>query len=384
MDGVGPHGEPREARDGDHRAQPADRPRRRHDERLHHHHPVAGPPRRHPERPGRSRGMDARPLRPQAPADRDQRGAETSSQIPAPAALAARLAAVNRERDGRRLRSRTSTSAGSRSWSRTAVPGRRTGRPWSRCRSRSSMRRSRASCGRWPGSAAFLLLAGGLAALFTARQVERPLRIAVRSGHGSEEAGQRTVRAIARPPGGGAPTHRPRAARLDGPAPRRGEPRACGLEAEVRQSPAGRKTVAEIEGPARPRRCGNCASSPTCCIRRTWRRTVSRPRCGSSPKGSRGGRGSSRGSGFRRRSTTLRRTSSVRSCGWCRRRSPTSIAMPAPRTCRSMPGSCPDGWSSASATTDRAWRARSGPTGRSGWASALRACAPAWSSSAAT
>ena len=70
---------------------------------------------------------------------------------------------------------------------------------------------------------------------------------AVRSGHGSEQTGQRIVRATARPPGGGAATHRPRAARLDGAAPRGGEPRAARLEAKVRQSPAGRKALAEVE-----------------------------------------------------------------------------------------------------------------------------------------
>jgi hypothetical protein len=48
VDGVGSHGESREARDRGHRSQPADQPRRRSDERLHHHHPVAGPPRGHP------------------------------------------------------------------------------------------------------------------------------------------------------------------------------------------------------------------------------------------------------------------------------------------------------------------------------------------------
>ena len=232
-------------------------------------------------------------------------------------------------------------TVGSRSLSPSAVRARRTGRAWWRCRWPISMHRSRrpVADGRTGGSSS--CSPAGLAAWFTARQVEQPLRALSDQVTGAknqvselsgqllalqEEERQRIAREL----------HDSTAQHLV--AANLGLASLEGASAE----PGGPQGLGGGRGPARPRRCGNCASSPTCCIRRTWRRTASRPRCGISPRALRGGRGSSPGSGFRRRLTTCRRSSSGRSCAWCRRRSPTCIAMPMPRMCRSMPGSCPD------------------------------------------
>ena len=125
---------------------------------------------RHPGRPGVGR-LDEGRLRPRLPAHRDRRGwAEGigDPRLPGPHAPRRRRP---EQHDGRRHRGRRRARApGSRCLS---PRGRRTGRPPSPCRSPSSTRRSRAFCGRWPGRRRFSC-SPAVAALFTARQVERP------------------------------------------------------------------------------------------------------------------------------------------------------------------------------------------------------------------
>jgi signal transduction histidine kinase len=104
------------------------------------------------------------------------RGAETSSWIPAPAALAARLAAVTGSETASGLIEAVDErgipvlvayrGSGATSWTTVVtvplaiVEAPVTGALW-----------------QMAGMASFLLLAGGLAALFTTRQMERPLRV---------------------------------------------------------------------------------------------------------------------------------------------------------------------------------------------------------------
>ena len=76
-----------------------------------------------------------------------------------------------------RGRSRPSMTVGSRSSSPTAVRARRTGRAWSRCRWPISMHRSPPPCGGWPDRRLSSCSPEGLAAWFTARQVEQPLQV---------------------------------------------------------------------------------------------------------------------------------------------------------------------------------------------------------------
>ena len=193
---------------------------------------------------GWMKGLYDRKLQPIV-ADRD---GHKGSDLPAPAALAARLADAGPDStitgtieavDDRGVPVLVAfRRSGATNWtSAVAVPLADLNAPVT------------AALWRMAGPAALLLLAGGLAAWFTARQVEQPLRDVVRSGHRREETGQRIVRAIARPPGRGAATHRPRAARLDGAAPRGGKPRARQTWRErSSQIPAGRRALAEVEG----------------------------------------------------------------------------------------------------------------------------------------
>ena len=178
-------------------------------------------------------------LRSQAPADRGRPGRSQRVRSPGPAALVARLADAGPDStitgtieavDDRGVPVLVAfRRSGATNWtSAVAVPLADLNAPVT------------AALWRMAGPAAFLLLAGGLAAWFTARQVEQPLRALVRSGHRREQTGQRIVRAIARPPGGGAATHCPRTARLDGAAPRGGEPGARKPRGNGRRNPGGR------------------------------------------------------------------------------------------------------------------------------------------------
>ena len=191
------------------------------------------------------------------------------------------------------------------------------------------------------GMAAFLLLAGGLAALFTARQVERPLRtlsdqVTGANNKVSELSGQLLAlqeeerQRIARELHDSTAQHLV-AANLG----------LSGLEAEVRQSPAARKTCAEIEGllteALRELRIFTYLLHPPNLAKDGLQATLRE-----FAEGFAGRTGLVARIRIPEEVDDLRRSSSVRSCGWCRRRSPTSIGTPVPRTCRSMPGSCPD------------------------------------------
>ena len=190
---------------------------------------------------GSTRGLYDRKLQPIV----TTRGAETSSRIPVPGALAARLAANSGEMaegliediDERGIPILIAyRSSGATNWTTVvAVPLVLVNAPVT------GVLRQMA------GMAAFLLLAGGLAALFTARQVERPLRTLSDQVTGAnnqvnelsgqllalqEEERQRIAREL----------HDSTAQHLV--AANLG---LSALEAEVRQSPAGRKILAEVE-----------------------------------------------------------------------------------------------------------------------------------------
>ncbi|GEO18949.1 sensor histidine kinase [Microvirga aerophila] len=190
---------------------------------------------------GSTRGLYDRKLQPIV----TTRGAETSSRIPMPHALAARLAANGSETvegliedvDERGVPVLVAyRGSGATNWTTVvAVPISLVNAPVT------GVLRQMA------GMATFLVLAGGLAALFTARQVEQPLRALsdqvtgankkVRELSGQllalqEEERQRIAREL----------HDSTAQHLV--AAHLG---LSSLEAEVRQSPAGRKILAEVE-----------------------------------------------------------------------------------------------------------------------------------------
>jgi two-component system NarL family sensor kinase len=191
---------------------------------------------------GSTRGLYDRKLQPIV----TTRGAETSSRIPMPGALAARLAAANGNETVEGLIEDVDErgvpvlaayrGSGATNWTTVvAVPLSLVNAPVT------GVLRQMA------GMAAFLLLAGGLAALFTARQVEQPLRTLSDQVTGAkkqvselsgqllalqEEERQRIAREL----------HDSTAQHLV--AAHLG---LSGLEAEFRQSPAGRKTLAEVE-----------------------------------------------------------------------------------------------------------------------------------------
>jgi signal transduction histidine kinase len=191
---------------------------------------------------GSTRGLYDRKLQPIV----TTRGAETSSQIPLPRALASRLAGNGsgtvdgfvEDVDERGVPVLVAyRGSGATDWTTVvAVPLSLVNAPVT------GVLRQMA------GMAAFLVLAGGLAALFTARQVEQPLRSLSDQVTGankkvSELSGQLLAlqeeerQRIARELHDSTVQHLV-AANLG----------LSGLEAEVRQSPAGRKTLAEIEG----------------------------------------------------------------------------------------------------------------------------------------
>jgi signal transduction histidine kinase len=174
------------------------------------------------------------------------RGAETSSRIPMPGGLMARLSANGGEAvegfiedvDERGVPALVAyRSSGATNWTTVvAVPLSLVNAPVT-----GALRQI-------TGMAAFLVLAGGLAALFTARQVERPLRTLSDQVMGAnqrvselsgqllalqEEERQRIAREL----------HDSTAQHLVA-----ANLALSGLEAEVRRSPAGRKTLVEVEG----------------------------------------------------------------------------------------------------------------------------------------
>jgi signal transduction histidine kinase len=175
------------------------------------------------------------------------RGAETSSRVPMPVALAARLATANgnetvegliEDVDERGIPVLVAyRNSGATNWTTmVAVPLSGVNAPVA------------GALRQMAGMAAFLLLAGGLAALFTARQVEQPLRtlsdqVAGANNKVSELSGQLLAlqeeerQRIARELHDSTAQHLV-AANLG----------LSGLEAEVRQSPAGHKTLREVEG----------------------------------------------------------------------------------------------------------------------------------------
>jgi two-component system, NarL family, sensor kinase len=173
------------------------------------------------------------------------RGAETSSRVPIPGNLAARLAAIGGETvegliedvDERGVPVLVAyRSSGATNWTTVvAVPLSDVNAPVA------------GALRQMAGMAAFLLLAGGLAALFTARQVEQPLRtlsdqVTGANNQVSELSGQLLAlqeeerQRIARELHDSTAQHLV-AANLG----------LSGLEAQVRESPAGRKTLAEVE-----------------------------------------------------------------------------------------------------------------------------------------
>ncbi|MPR10519.1 histidine kinase [Microvirga tunisiensis] len=188
---------------------------------------------------GTTRGLYDRSLQPIV----TTRGGETSSRIPVPNALVARLAGNGSAAEGLIVDTDERgvpvlvayRSSGATNWTTVvAVPLSLVNAPVM------GVLRQMA------GMAAFLVLAGGLAALFTARQVEQPLRTLSDQVTGAkkqvselssqllalqEEERQRIAREL----------HDSTAQHLV--AANLG---LAGLEAEVRESPAGRKTLAEV------------------------------------------------------------------------------------------------------------------------------------------
>jgi hypothetical protein len=233
--------------------------------------------------------------------------------------------------------------------------------------------------------AALLVLAGGLAALFTARQVERPLRTLshlVSKAQGEvtqlseqllalqEEERQRIAREL----------HDSTAQSLV--VANLGLAR---LEREVEQGPAARKLVAQIEvlldRALQELRVFTYLLHPPNLAEDGLKATLEE-----FIDGFAGRTGCGRGSGFPAGSTTPRRRSSAPFFGWCRRRWPTFIAMPGPQRFRSMrnwqagKSSCESVTTAGASVNLRATSRSAGP----GWASASQACAPGCGSSTAT
>ena len=196
---------------------------------------------------------------------------------------------------------------------------------------RSSTRRSRVSCGRWRDRRR------SSSSSAASRPCSRPVRSSARCGRSRTWSRRRRARS---------PNSRRNCSRLQEEERQRIARELhdstaqhlvatnLGLMRVGRADPAEpgcRSRRARISGTCLTGRFWSCASSPTCSTRLISPTRVFRRRCGSSSTGSRGGRDCRRASGSPTPWTRLRQTSSVRSCGWCRRRSPTSIAMPGPR-----------------------------------------------------
>ena len=192
---------------------------------------------------GSTRGLYDRRLQPIV----TTRGGETSSRIPMPGALAARLAAVNgngtadgfiEDVDERGIPVLVAyRSSATTNWTTVvAVPLAHVNAPVT------GVLRQMA------GMAAFLLLAGGLAAWFTARQVERPLRTLSDQVTGAKN---RSVNCpdncspSRRRSGSASPASCTTRRRSTSWRQTSGSP---SLEGAVSQIPAGRKALAEVEG----------------------------------------------------------------------------------------------------------------------------------------
>ena len=224
------------------------------------------------------------------------------------------------------------------------------------------------------GPAAFLLFAGGLAALFTTRQFERPLRslshlvteaksqvteLSEQLLALQEEERQRIAREL----------HDSTAQHLV--AANLGLAR---LERELRPNPSARKTFEEIgdllDRALMELRIFTYLLHPPKLASDGLRATLVEFIEGFAERTELTARIRISGGGRRR----VRQTSSDRSCAWCRKRSPMFIAMREPLRCVSVPGSLLDAWFSGSATMAGVCRCRRIPTDGSGWASVSRAC----------
>jgi two-component system, NarL family, sensor kinase len=312
------------------------------------------------------------------------RGPETSSHIPVPDAVAARLAGGNPTATAEGLLEGIDErgipvlvayrSSGATNWTAVVeVPLAFVNAPVTGVLRQMAV------------PAALLVLAGGLAALFTARQVERPLRTLshlVSKAQGEvtqlseqllalqEEERQRIAREL----------HDSTAQSLV--AANLGLAR---LEREVEQGPAARKLVAQIEvlldRALQELRVFTYLLHPPNLAEDGLKATLEE-----FIDGFAGRTGCGRGSGFPAGSTTPRRRSSAPFFGWCRRRWPTFIAMPGPQRFRSMrnwqagKSSCESVTTAGASVNLRATSRSAGP----GWASASQACAPGCGSSTAT